>query len=297
MIADRPYMRDTYNPPRVVPVLIAVLIAGFVVQSAMVVYGSENAYKQLFAQLALTVEGVKHGRVWQFVTFQFLHSAPWPLHVLFNCLGLYFFGRSVESTLGSRKFLGLYLASGVMGGLLQVLTTAVLPKHEDLPVVGASAGVCGIMAIFCMFYPLRELVVWIYFFPITIRAIYLLWFLGLSSLFGTIIPLGNVAHAAHLGGILFGVAYVRWFHESNRLAEIWASFRRRRRSRPIVKVRFPRGHSWEPDSSAPRPKEDADFISKEVDPILEKISAHGIHSLTEREREILEKARSRMGKP
>jgi membrane associated rhomboid family serine protease len=296
MIADRPYMRDTYNPPRVVPILIGVLIVAFVIQSVILVYGNTGAYKQLIAQLALTVDGIKHGRVWQLVTFQFLHSAPWPLHVLFNCLGLYFFGRSVESTLGAKKFLVLYLVSGVMGGLLQVLTTAVLPKHEDLPVVGASAGVSGIIAIFCMFYPVRELVAWIYFFPVTIRAIYLLWFLGLFSLFGTVIPMDNVAHAAHLGGILFGVAYVRWLHESDRLAAIWSRLLRPRRSRPIVKVRFPRGHSWEADSAAPRAKEDTDFISKEVDPILEKISAHGIHSLTEREREILEKARSRMGK-
>src|SRR4030095_9612878 len=102
------------------------------------------------------------GRVWQLVTFQFLHSAPWPWHVLFNCLGLYFFGRSVESMIGAKKFLVLYLISGVMGGLLQVLTTTVLPKHADLPVVGASAGVSGIIAIFCMFYPMRELTAWIY---------------------------------------------------------------------------------------------------------------------------------------
>src|SRR4029453_17782957 len=118
MIADRPYMRDTYNPPRVVPILIGVLIVAFVVQSAMFVYGSEIGYRPLFEQLALTVDGIKHGPVWQLVTFQFLHSAPWPWHVLFNCLGLYFFGRPIEETLGPKRFLTLYLLSGVAGGLL-----------------------------------------------------------------------------------------------------------------------------------------------------------------------------------
>jgi len=71
-----------------------------------------------------------------------------------------------------------------------------------------------------------------------------------------------------------------------------------RRSRPVVKVRFPKGIS---EGAGPRPNRPdeagpTDFISKEVDPILEKISAHGIHSLTERERRILEAARAKIEK-
>src|SRR5690349_17749297 len=189
-LSDRFYMRDSYHAPRMTTRLIVVLIAAFLVQSILLFYGDVA----ISEHLALSVDGLKHGKVWQLVTFQFLHSVPWPWHVLFNCLGLYFFGRPVEEMVGERKFLALYLLSGVCGGLLQVLTTAVLPRHPDIPVVGASAGVCGMIAIFCSINPMQELTTWIYFLPITIRARYFLLFLGGFSAFGTLIPVSAIAH-------------------------------------------------------------------------------------------------------
>src|SRR5262249_32699015 len=144
----------------------------------------------------------RRGEVWQLLTFQFLHSVPMPWHVLFNCLGLYFLGRPVEERLGSKRFLWLYFLSGVAGGVLQVLLTVVLPRHPDLPVVGASAGVCGMLAIFCSFDPMQELTTWIYFFPVRVRARTVLIFTGLLSLFGALVPFDRIAHGAHLGGIL-----------------------------------------------------------------------------------------------
>lgn len=286
-------MRDEYHPPRYTTILIVALLIAFVIQSIFLFYGGWSSIR-LFG---LTVSGLGEGYLWQLITFQFLHAAPWPWHVLFNCLGLYFFGRSVEEALGSKRFLSLYFLAGVMGGLVQVFATLLLPKHPDVPVVGASAGVCGLIAIFCSLHPMRELTTWIYFFPVTVRARYFLMFLGLLSLFGTVVPFDNVAHGAHLGGILLGIGYVRWFHESDRFAEFWQRLRGPRSSKPIVKVRFPKSSSSQEEPNgrvegiAP-----TDFISKEVDPILEKISAHGIHSLTERERKILEAARARMEK-
>jgi membrane associated rhomboid family serine protease len=290
-LADRTYMRDSYHPPRYTTVLIVTLIIAFVIQSLFFFYGGINSYPFL----GLTVSGLGDGRVWQLFTFQFLHACPWPWHVLFNCLGLYFFGRTVEETLGSKRFLLVYFSSGFAGGLLQVLATLVLPKHPDVPVVGASAGVCGLIGVFCSLYPMRELTTWIYFFPVTIRARYFLLFIGGLSLFGTIVPFDSVAHGAHLGGILLGIAYVRWCYESDWFPILWRRLIGPRRSRPIVKVRFPGDAPWK--RAKPSPAADAvpaDFISREVDPILEKISAHGIHSLTERERKILEAARERM---
>ena len=134
-LADRNYMRDEYHPPRVATKLIVVLIVAFVIESILVFYLNIDVLKHL----GLTVAGIKAGKVWQFLTFQFLHSTPWPWHVLFNCLGLYFFGRPVEERLGSKRFLILYLSCGVVGGLLQIGTSALLPHHDDLPVVGASS--------------------------------------------------------------------------------------------------------------------------------------------------------------
>jgi membrane associated rhomboid family serine protease len=292
-LADRNYMRDEYHPPRVATKLIVVLIVAFVVESILVFYFNIDVLKHL----GLTVAGIKAGKVWQLLTFQFLHSTPWPWHVLFNCVGLYFFGRPVEERLGSKKFVILYLSCGVVGGLLQITTSALLPDHFDMPVVGASAGICGMIAIFCSLNPMQELTTWIYLFPVNIRARYLLMFIGLFSLFGTLIPFGNVAHGAHLGGILLGMAYVRWGEATSQRLRGLNPFQTRQRKQELIKAasfkmpRWPRHKSESLDDAAPE-----EFISREVDPILDKISAHGIQSLTERERKILEAARNKMAK-
>ena len=291
-LADRHYMREEYHPPRATTILIGVLLAAFVVESILLFYFRFD----LLRHFGLTVEGLRHGEVWQLITFQFLHAAPWPLHVLLNCVGLYFFGRPIEERLGTKRFVFIYLTCGVAGGLLQALKTVVL-HHPDVPVVGASAGICGVVAIFCCLYPMQELTTWMYFLPITIRARYLLIFLGAYSVYGTIVPFDNVAHGAHLGGILYGMAYVRWGEKIGDAFSRWQPFRARQRKRELVKaasLRVPRWPRAKSESPADVPEEE--FISREVDPILDKISAHGIQSLTERERRILEAARNKMAK-
>jgi membrane associated rhomboid family serine protease len=285
-LADRYYMRDEYHPPRITTKLIIVLIGAFVVQSALEFYGDINLYKSL----ALSVHGIMSGKIWQLLTFQFLHSGPWPWHVLANCLGLYFFGRPVEEMLGGKKFLALYFLTGTAGGILQFLVT-LLPRHPDFPVVGASAGVCGMIAIFCSFQPMQELRLWFYFFPISVRARYFLIFLTLISLYGAFIPFDGVAHAAHLGGILLGISYVRWRYEFWEKAFNRIPLLRDDYQRPSIGSLAKRS-PWRRIQSAHKSPDT--FISSEIDPILDKISAHGLDSLTEAERNLLDKARKKM---
>jgi len=98
-----------------------------------------------------------------------------------------------------------------------------------------------------------------------------------------------MAHAAHLGGILAGFAYLRW----GSLAEkLFVRRRVRPRPRELMKVHLPKSGGWHKSESEDVPP--GEFISREVDPILDKISAHGIQSLTPRERKILEAARAKM---
>ena len=289
-LADRKYMREEYHPPRLAKQLIWVLIAAFVLQSCFYFYGDTDAINQL----GLTFDGIRHGKIWQLITFQFLHSVPVPWHVLFNCLGLYFFGRPVEERFGSKRFLQLYLLSGVIGGLTQVFFTGVLPRHMDFPVVGASAGVCGMIAIFCSLYPMHELTTWIYFFPVMIRARWLLIFLTGLSVYGTLIPFTTVAHGAHLGGILAGIIFVRWGRSISEAASRFlprgetANVKLLRGSGPGKKLRL-----LNPPSNETVAEE---YISKEIDPILDKISAKGFQSLTARERQMLEAARKKLGR-
>jgi len=285
-LSDRFYMRESYNPPRASTWLIIVLISAFVLQCILLVYSEIDISRHL----ALSREGLLQGKIWQLLTFQFLHSAPMPFHVLFNCLGLYFFGRRVEEILGTRRFLWIYFLSGVAGGILQVLLT-LIPRHADVSVVGASAGVCGLIAIFCSLHPMEEMQTWIYFFPITIRAHWFLKFLLGFSIFGALIPFDRIAHGAHLGGLLLGMSYVRRGERLDRLLD-WLARLYPFRSRPKTS-RFAKHMPWRGQrSNTAKPSES--FVSREVDPILDKISAHGFDSMTEEERKTLEAARKMM---
>jgi membrane associated rhomboid family serine protease len=287
-LADRFYMRDAYHAPRMTTWLIVFLLSAFVFQSILFFYGDF----ELSRGLALSVDGIRHGKIWQLLTFQFLHDCPAPWHVLFNCLGLYFFARPVEEIVGPKRFVVLYLLSGFAGGLFQVLMTVVLPRHADIPVVGASAGVCGMIAIFCAINPMQELTTWLYFLPITIRARYFLIGVAAFSVYGTLIPISGVAHAAHLGGILLGLSYVRFAHRLSPPSVSNFSLRRLGRAPSLTPGSLAKNTPWR--RLGPGRQANPEFISREVDPILDKISAHGINSLTEKERKILEAARRRM---
>jgi membrane associated rhomboid family serine protease len=177
---------------------------------------------------ALSLDGLRHGRIWQLLTFQFMHDVHGPWHLLLNSWAIYVFGRVVEMTMGKRRMLELYLLSGVVGGLVQMLGTWVFPGFfGDAGVVGASAGAFGLVAAFAVLYPRQELNLLLFFIlPVRLRATTLLWLSVAIGVFGLILPWlkdhsllpldildgvvgDNVAHAAHLGGIMTGYLLAR----------------------------------------------------------------------------------------
>ena len=295
--------RASFGPRRSATVtLLLINIAAFILQELVLPSFKGFSLGRLFEYFALSAAGLRHGYVWQLLTFQFMH-ANW-MHLLGNCLAIFVFGRDVEEALGRKNFLTLYFSSGIIGGLFQALAGVLLAQNFAhfagfaAPVVGASAGAFGLTAAFALLFPDRVLLL---FFIIPMRAKFLLLLLALATLWGIAFPanglLGaNVADAAHLGGMITGLVFVRyavhWHFQ-------WSQFRRPkiRQVRRLVKVPSQKAGLWgrhkeEPEEDLP-PEE---FLSKEVDPILDKISAQGIQSLTERERRILEKARAKMTK-
>jgi membrane associated rhomboid family serine protease len=169
------------------------------------------------------VDGLKHGHVWQLVTYQFLHA---PLvnggiiHLLGNCFIIYLFGCGVEKAIGSFSFLKLYLFGGALGGLLQMMVGLFWPAHFGQSVIGASAGAFGLLAAYATFLP--ERLVHLFFLPFAVRADILLAIAVLGALIGLFVPFGHVAHCAHLGGILWGFAYAR---KTNRTRKVDPPFR------------------------------------------------------------------------
>ena len=243
---------------------------------------------------ALSLEGLKHGYLWQLLTFQFMHGNP--LHILINCFVIFMVGRGVEEILGRKNFLLLYLSSGVVGGLFQGLAGALLKGTFADPVVGASAGGFGLVAAFAMLFPDS---MFLLFFIIPMRGKFFLVVCGLLAVWGIAFPersfLGpHVADAAHLGGMLAGIFFVRYAIHWQ-----WPRFRRgpTRPPRRLVKVASRDSALWgRKKDTLEEELPPEEFLSKEVDPILDKISAQGIQSLTEHERRILEAARAKMAK-
>jgi membrane associated rhomboid family serine protease len=271
--------------------LLLVNLAVFIIVEVHVAYDPAGLAR-IRDYFALSNEGLAHGKIWQFFTFQFLHGERW--HFLFNMLVLYLFGRPVEESLGRKHFLLLYFASGFVGGVVQSILGFAFPGVFGFPVVGASAGILGLVAAFATLDPNREILM---FFVLPMRAKYLLWISAAVAGFYILVPAERgTAHGAHLGGLLGGVAYVRWIIQMPFSLRIPNRFRPLRRHRQLVKVR-PGGPPWlrgKQEGGEELPAEE--FISREVDPILDKISAHGIQSLTPREKQILEAARAKMEK-
>jgi len=303
MLENRDYMRRPL--PRFGWSTTAKLSILFVVVYALQCVNDVYLHVDAERWLALTAEGLQRGWLWQLITFQFLHASLW--HIAGNLIVFWWVRHFVENVLGWRRFLVALFGCGVVGGILQGILMLLAPQYFGGAVVGASAGVSGLFAIFAMLE--RESTVRLYF-VLPVRAMALLWVWGAISLFFTLVPTPRamgVAHAAHLGGILAGIAWVKlgwhrdfvqlpwegWFAWLHR----WKPLQNRQRKRELVKAasikvpRWPRARSEDADEL---PSEE--FISREVDPILDKISEHGIQSLTERERKILEAARNKMAK-
>ena len=306
MLENRDYMRELVGWFLAIPMVCQRNLDGrvdgiFALQCINDVY-LESLVERRFA---LTPLALTAGHIWQFLTFQFLHVSIG--HLIGNLLGLWFFGRFVEHVLGTKRFLTAYFMCGVIGGLLQCLLMVLFPRHFAPFVFGASAGVLGMFAVFCRLQADSEVRL---YFVLPIRADILLWIIG-GHFFVFYVGAFRTrwicsAHAAHLGGILAGLAWVRlgWHRDFVQLPwENWFRHLRssgpRQRENELLRSAPLRKGSWRKANTVSPQSEDvppAEFISQEVDPILDKISAHGIHSLTDQERQILDAARKKMAK-
>lgn len=151
----------------------------------------------LFGVLAF-VPGRVLQQPWSIVTYMFLHAGFW--HILFNMIGLYFFGPRLEARIGSRNFILLYLLSGVVGAFLSFLP-------PTAPIVGASGAVFGVLYGFAHYWPHERIYIW-GVLPVPARGM-VLGLAGLSIYFAISGGGGGIAHLAHLGGFVGGWGYLK----------------------------------------------------------------------------------------
>jgi membrane associated rhomboid family serine protease len=164
-------------------------------------------------------------RIYQIITYMFLHDPRFITHVFFNMFAVFMFGRTLEQVWGAKRFLSYYLVTGVGAGLIQLLVIflrmqALAPLDMFSPVdsvtVGASGAVFGILLAFGMLFPNSQL--FIIPFPFPIKAKWFVIGYGLLELlFGVANRTGdNVAHFAHLGGMLFGIFMILYWKKRDK---------------------------------------------------------------------------------
>jgi membrane associated rhomboid family serine protease len=149
---------------------------------------------------------VQHGRLWQIVTYGFLHEGFG--HWFWNMIGLWMFGSAIESAWGTRRFVELYFI-GVIGAAITTiaLSFAHILGNPETATVGASGGIYAILIAFGILFAENEIMM--IPFPLAIKAKYFVGILIVVTLVLAISGGGNVAYVAHLGGLLFGWLYVR----------------------------------------------------------------------------------------
>jgi len=213
--------------------------------------------------------------LWQLVTYMFLHANAW--HLLMNMLGLFFFAGDVERELGTRRFLRFYFACGVAGALLSCLLT------PNALLIGASAGVLGVLTAFAILYPNVRVYIWMLIL-IPIPAKYLVIFLAALNLLSAIGPGGsNIAYWGHVGGMGYAFVVLWLFPRMGWRVELprWLSLSQWldywRRNRRLQQAR--------------RQSE----VQEELDRILAKVHQQGLNSLTDSERRFLKRVSKRYG--
>jgi membrane associated rhomboid family serine protease len=230
--------------------------------------------------------GVLQGQVWRLLSYAFLHDTNSLWHILFNMLFLWWFGRDVEDLYGPREFLAFYLTSATLGGVAYVLAQ-VAGVGKMLPCVGASGAVTAVLVLCALHFPNRVILL---FFILPVPIWLLVVFMVAQDAFGLFSGnSGTTAVTVHLAGAAFAFLYhKRHWRLSDLLPGLSAWNRRRARPR----LRVVRRDDDEPAPvTVPPPAPDVDEqLEAQMDAVLEKMSRHGKESLTEGERQILQRA-------
>jgi membrane associated rhomboid family serine protease len=218
-------------------------------------------------------------QVWRLLTFQFLHADGW--HLFGNMLMLFFFGPMVEGMLSRRRFLAFYLLCGLAGvlGYMFFWATGILVVTTETPMVGASAGVFGVLAAAAVVAPNARVLLF-FLIPVPLRALIIVLLVVSAYVVlarGAEPGVNAGGEAAHLGGALLGFILIKrlgWLNWADRfevgaMRERWQERREQRQRATLANEQ------------------------QEVDRILDKVRQHGLQSLTRAEKKALGRATER----
>jgi membrane associated rhomboid family serine protease len=218
---------------------------------------------------------------WGVVTYMFLHQGF--LHILFNLLWLFWFGRIFSEYFTGRQLLNVYICGGLAGALLYILSFNVFPVFDGVHsmAIGASAAVYAIVLATAVYVP--NYTVYVMFLG-QVKIKWIAVFCIISDL--AMLESGNAGgHIAHIGGAIFGACYTlalrRGTDISGWVGRITDGFTGLFKRKPKMKVSYKRAES-DYDYNARKHNE-----QKEIDAILDKIAKSGYNGLSEDEKRTL----------
>jgi rhomboid family protein len=222
-----------------------------------------------FSLFGLTPALFWSGFLWQPVTYMFLHGGIF--HLLFNMFVLWMFGTALESTWGSRRFIKFYFICGIGAGILNAAVTPASP----IPTIGSSGAIYGLLMAFGILFPEQLIYIW---GIVPVKAKYFVIGMGFIEFLAAVSTTqSGIAHFAHLGGMLFGLVYMKW-GDWRRSFSARRGEKRRERSLRVVQ-----------DRERERQK-----LQEEIDRLLDKAARSGKDSLTAEEHELFRKLSAKM---
>lgn len=204
----------TWTPRKVRPIATYALIA------VNIIMYFASSYQNYFAEISnewvdtfsyvpiLMINPLQWYRV---ITSMFLHGDLF--HIFFNMLFLYWFGREIELLLGMKKYLALYIVSGISATIFHTAFTPIVGSISLItPALGASGAISGLLGAYLLTYPRRRLsLCWFFFFvPLcftTTAAFFLLFWFATQVIYGYL-RFGGIAFFAHVGGFIAGLSLV-----------------------------------------------------------------------------------------
>ncbi|MFQ6086268.1 MAG: rhomboid family intramembrane serine protease [Candidatus Bathyarchaeia archaeon] len=187
--------------PVIAPLLVTINVMVFVYQIYLQFQFGPSAFQSFNEEYWLVPSVVLRGQdLYRLVSHMFLHGSL--IHLLLNCIPLYFFGSYLEADIGSLKFGGMYFLSGIAGGITYVIVR--VAEAPNIPVIGASAAIFGIVGTVTLIHPLKF--GWSLFAPFPI-VVFTASYVLVATLLVTTGYVSHIAHSAHLGGLVAGMVY------------------------------------------------------------------------------------------
>ena len=197
---------------RTPPVVKNLLIANCVIYLAIMLLPEFNHFCARYLQLWWVDTYHFNFHSYQLVTYMFLHGDI--SHLFFNMFALWMFGRTLEYEIGSKRFLTYYMVCGIGAALIQIGLASIL--GEQMILLGASGAVMGLLLAFGLMHPNNMVLVFPIPFPIKAKW-FVIGYAVLEIVLGSTGTDTGVAHFAHVGGMVWGLALLLWWKKNRKI--------------------------------------------------------------------------------